>query len=77
MHWKIRLKVNKTDSSPISTIRIDADNLRAAYSEALSLYRMASILDYQEDGGPVTIFKLSDISAKSYPTNPHMFSMTK
>ena len=77
MHWKIRLNVNKTDSSPISTIRIDADNLRAACSKALSLYRMASILDYQEDGGPVRIFKLSDISAKSYPTNPNMFSMTK
>lgn len=77
MYWKIRFRVDKSANSPISTIRIDADNLRDACSEVLSLYRMATILDYQQDGGEVKRFDLSDIGAKAYPINPNMFLMAK
>ena len=77
MYWKIRFRVDKSANSPISTIRIDADNLRDACSEVLSLYRMATILDYQQDGGEVKRFDLSDIGAKSYPINPNIFLMAK
>ena len=77
MYWKIRFRVNKSADSPISTIRIDADNLRDACSEVLALYRLATILDYQEDGGPVKRFELADIGAKSYPIDPNIFLMAK
>ena len=77
MYWKIRFRVDKSANSPISTIRIDADNLRDACSEVLSLYRMATILDYQQDSGEVKRFELSDIGAKSYPIDPNMFSVAK
>ena len=43
MYWKIRFRVNKSADSPISTIRIDADTLREACLEVLSLYRLATI----------------------------------
>jgi hypothetical protein len=77
MYWKIRFRVDKSANSPISTIRIDADNLRDACLEVLGLYRMATILEYQEDAGEVKRFDLSDIGAKSYPVNPDMFLMVK
>ncbi|MBU3555668.1 hypothetical protein [Polynucleobacter sp. UB-Piko-W3] len=77
MYWKIRFRVNKLADSPISTIRIDANNLRDACSQVLSLYRMATILDYQQDSGEVKRFELSDIGAKSYPIDPNMFSVAK
>jgi hypothetical protein len=77
MYWKIRFRVNKSADSPISTIRIDANNLRDACSQVLSLYRMATILDYQQDSSEVKRFELSDIGAKSYPIDPNMFSVTK
>lgn len=77
MYWKIRFRVNKLADSPISTIRIDADNLRDACSEVLSLYRMATILDYQQDGGEIKRFELSDIGAQSYPVDPDMFLISK
>jgi len=74
MYWKIQFGVNKSAASPISTIRIVADNLRDACSEVLSLYRMATILEYKEDCGQARRFELSDIGAKSYPINPNTFS---
>ena len=77
MYWKIRFRVNKSADSLISTIRIDADTLRKACLEVLDLYRMATILDYQEDGGPVKRFELADIGVQPYPINPNMFVMTK
>lgn len=77
MYWKVRFRVNKSANSPISTIRIDADSLRDACLEVLSLYRMATILDYQEDGGQVRPFELSDIGAQSYPVDPAMFLVSK
>ena len=77
MYWKIRFRVNKLADSPISTIRIDANNLRDACSQVLSLYRMATILDYQQDSGEVKRFELFDIGAKSYPIDPNMFSVAK
>ena len=77
MYWKIRFRVNKLADSPISTIRIDANNLRDACSQVLSPYRMATILDYQQDSGEVKRFELSDIGAKSYPIDPNMFSVAK
>jgi hypothetical protein len=77
MYWKIRFRVNKSADSPISTIRIDADTLRKAYLEVLSLYRLATILDYQEDGGQVKQFALSDIGAQSYAIDLTTFLMPK
>jgi hypothetical protein len=77
MYWKIRFRVNKSADSPISTIRIDANNLRDACSQVLSLYRMATILDYQQDSCEVKRFELSDIGAKSNPIDPNMFSVAK
>ena len=77
MYWKIRFRVNKSADSPISTIRIDSDTLRDACLDVLSLYRNATILSYQEDGGEVKRFELSDIGAKSYPIDPNMFSVAK
>jgi len=70
MYWKIRFRVNKSADSPISTIRRDADTLREACLDVLSLYRNATILSYQEDDGQVRPFDLSDIGAKSYPIEP-------
>ena len=77
MYWKIRFRVNKSADSPISTIRIDADTLREGCLEVLSLYRLATILDYQEDGGQVKQFELSDIGAQSYPIDPGTFLMAR
>ena len=77
MYWKIRFRVNKSADSPISTIRIDADTLREGCLEVLSLYRLATILDYQEDGGQVKQFELSDIGAQSYPIDPGIFLMAR
>ena len=77
MYWKIRFKVNKSADSPISTIRIDADTLREACLDVLSLYRNATILSYQKAGGEVKAFDLSDIGFQTYPVDPQMFSATK
>jgi hypothetical protein len=77
MYWKIRFKVNKSADSPISTIRIDADRLREACLDVLSIYRNATILSYQEDGGEVKAFDLSDIGFQTYPVAPSMFSVAK
>jgi hypothetical protein len=77
MYWKIRFKVNKSADSPISTIRIDADRLREACLDVLSIYRNATILSYQEDGGEVKAFDLSDIGFQTYPVDPSMFSVAK
>ena len=77
MYWKIRFRVNKSADSPISTIRVDADTLRDACLDVLSIYRNATILSYQKDGGEVRAFDLSDIGAKSYPIDPLMFSAAK
>ena len=77
MYWKIRFRVNKSADSPISTIRIDSDTLRDACLDVLSLYRNATILSYQEDGGEVRPFDLSDIGAKTYPIDPLIFSAAK
>jgi hypothetical protein len=77
MYWKIRFRINKSADSPISTIRIDVDTLRNACSEMLNLYRMATILDYQEDGGPVKRLELTDIGFKTYPVDPKIFSINK
>jgi hypothetical protein len=43
----------------------------------LNLYRMATILGYQEDGGPVKRFELTDIGFKTYPVDPKIFSINK
>ena len=77
MYWKIRFRVNKSADSPISTIRIDADDLREACSEVLGLYRMATILEYQEDGGEVKQFDLSNVRFQSRPIVPAMFLVAK
>ncbi|MBT8520342.1 hypothetical protein G6678_08945 [Polynucleobacter paneuropaeus] len=77
MYWKIRFRVNKSADSPISTIRIDSDTLRDACLDVLSIYRNATILSYQEDGGEVKAFDLSDIGAKTYPIDPLIFSAAK
>ena len=77
MYWKIRFRVNKSADSPISTIRIDSDTLRDAYLDVLSIYRNATILSYQEDGGEVKAFDLSDIGAKTYSIDPLIFSAAK
>ncbi|QWD63863.1 hypothetical protein [Polynucleobacter sp. MWH-UH2A] len=77
MNWKIRFRVNKTANSPISTIRIDADSLREACIEVVSLYRDATILEYQEGEGALIQFDLSDIGAQSYPIDPNAFSAIK
>jgi hypothetical protein len=75
MYWKIRFRVNKSADSPISTIRIDADTLREACLEVLSLYRLATILDSQEGDGEIRRFELSDIGFQTYPVDPNMFSV--
>ncbi len=77
MYWKIRFRVNKSADSPISTIRIDSDTLRDACLDVLSIHRNATILSYQEDGGEVKAFDLSDIGAKTYPIDPLIFSAAK
>jgi hypothetical protein len=77
MYWKIRFRVNKAANSPISTIRIDADSLREACIEVVSLYRDATILEYQEGGGALIQFDLSDIGAQSYPIDPNAFLATR
>lgn len=77
MYWKIRFKVNKTAESPVSTIRIDANTLREACLEVLSLYRQATILDYQEGDGEIKNFNLSDIGFQAYPIDRNMFSVFK
>jgi len=77
MYWKIRFKVNKSADSPISTIRIDADRLREACLDVLSIYLNATILSYQEDGGEVKAIDLSDIGFQTYPVDPSMFSVAK
>jgi hypothetical protein len=73
MYWKIRFRVNKSKNSPISTIRIDAENLRQACVEVVSLYRDATILEYQDGEGRLTQFNLSDIGAQTYPIDPNDF----
>ncbi|MBU3605800.1 hypothetical protein IEN92_03400 [Polynucleobacter sp. MWH-Creno-3A4] len=45
--------------------------------DVLSIYRNATILSYQEDGGEVKAFDLSDIGAKTYPIDPLIFSAAK
>lgn len=77
MYWKIRFRVNKSANSPISTIRIDADNLREACIEVVSLYRDATILEYQEGETVFRQFTLSDIGAQSYPIDPNHFLVAK
>ena len=77
MYWKILFRVNKSADSAISTIRIDSDTLRDACLDVLSIYRNATILSYQEDGGEVKAFDLSDIGAKTYPIDPLIFSAAK
>lgn len=77
MYWKIRFRVNKTANSPISTIRIDADSLREACIEVVSLYRDATILEYQGNDGIFRQFELSDIGAQTYPIDPNDFLVTK
>ena len=77
MYWKIRFRVNKSANSPISTIRIDADDLREACLEVLSLYRLATILEYQEGNGEVKEFEMSDIGFQSHPIDPDVFSINK
>jgi len=61
MYWKIRFRVNKSADSPISTIRIDADTLREACLDVLSIYRNATILSYQEDGAPCGAFSFGRV----------------
>jgi hypothetical protein len=77
MYWKIRFRVNKSADSPISTIRIDADTLRDACIEVLSLYRLATILDYQKEDGDIRRFELSDIGFQTYPVDSKIFSIVK
>jgi len=77
MYWKIRFRVNKSANSPISTIRIDADSLREACLEVLSIYRLATILDYQDQSGEIKEFDLSKIGFKTYPVDPSTFSASK
>jgi hypothetical protein len=77
MYWKIRFRVNKSQNSPISTIRIDADDLREACLEVLSLYRSATILEYQEGDGKVKEFEVFDIGFHSHPIDPDVFSINK
>jgi hypothetical protein len=45
--------------------------------DVLSIYRNATILSYQEDGGEVKAFDLSDIGFQTYPVGPSMFSVAK
>jgi len=77
MYWKIRFRVNKSANSTISTIRIDADSLREACLEVLSIYRLATILDYQDQSGEIKEFDLSEIGFKTYPVDPSTFSASK
>ncbi len=77
MYWKIRFRVNKTANSPISTIRIDAESLREACIEVVSLYRDATILEYQEGENAPTPFELSDIGSQAYPIDPNAFLVAK
>lgn len=67
MCWKIKFKVNKLADSPTSIIRIDAEDLREACAQVLSIYRNATILSYQETGQIEKIFQLSDVSIKMKP----------
>jgi len=77
MYWKIRFRVNKTAKSPISIIRIDAGSLREACIEVVSLYRDATILEYQGNDGIFRQFALLDIGAQTYPIDPNDFLVTK
>jgi hypothetical protein len=77
MYWKIRFRVNKLANSPVSTIRIDADSLREACLEVLSLYRMATILEYQDESGKTNEFDPSEIGLQSYPVDPNLFALNK
>jgi hypothetical protein len=43
----------------------------------LGLYRMATILEYQEDGGEVKQFDLSNVRFRSRPIDPAMFLVAK
>lgn len=77
MYWKIHIRVNKSADSPISTIRIDADSLRDACLDVLSLYRNTTILSYQKDDAEIRSFDSSDIGFQTYPVDPRMFSASK
>jgi hypothetical protein len=75
MRWTIRFRANKADST-ISSIQIEAESLREACVEVLSLYRSATILDYQENSGNVKQLNLSDIKFQMHPVDFNMFSGT-
>ena len=77
MNWRIRFKVNKSADSSISTIQIVADDLREACREVLSVYRLATILEYQEGNGKVKVFEMSEIGFQSHPIDPDVFSINK
>ena len=67
--------MNKSADSSMSTIRIEADDLRQACQKLMSLYRSATILEDQEGNGEVKKFEPSDIRFQSHPIDPDIFSM--
>jgi hypothetical protein len=77
MNWKIRFRANKSDDSSITTIQVNASHLRDACAQVMSLYRKATILDYQEGNGEVKPFDLSNIRFQCSPVDPNQFSAAK
>ena len=77
MNWKIRFKLNHLKNSSVSTIQIEADDLRQACQKLMSLYRSATILEYQEGNGEVKEFEMSEIGFQSHPIDPDVFSINK
>lgn len=77
MNWKIRFRVNKLADSPITTIQINASHLRDACAEVMSMYRKATILDYQEGDGEFKPFDISNIRFQCSPIDLNQFSAAK
>jgi hypothetical protein len=77
MNWKIRFRANKSDDSPITTIQVNASHLRDACAQVMSLYRKATILDYQEGDGEVKSFNVSSVRFQCSPIDPNQFSAAK
>ena len=77
MNWKIQFRENNSDDSPITTIQVNASHLRDACAQVMSLYRKATILDYQEGDGEVKSFNLSSVRFQCSPIDPNQFTAAK
>lgn len=77
MFWKIRFRLDKSQNSPISTIRIDAETLRDACADVLNIYRNATILSYQEEDREIVTFDQAHILSESFPVDPLQFARNK